>query len=349
MDAVESTWVSSTGPYIDKFEAEFAKKMDCSYATSVNNGTSALLLALKALSIGVGDEVIVPSLTFAATINAVIYAGAEPVLVDCLPDHWNIDPSGIEKVLSSRTKAIIPVHLYGHPCDMATIMSIATKHSLLVIEDVAEAPGAECLGKKTGTIGSIGCFSFYANKIVTSGEGGMCVTSDELLDSRLRILRDHGMSRTKKYWHEEVGFNFRMTNLNAAVGLAQLEQIDQFLARRKLLADIYTSRFEDLVGVEPPVSSPFGKNIDWLYCLILNEQSSLSRDDLLAGLKEYNVDARPTFYPLHLMPPYIGLRKSSALRNSESFGFSGINLPLFPSLNESDAHYIADVIEELLG
>jgi perosamine synthetase len=347
-DAVESTWISSTGPYIDKLETEFATKMDCSHAVSVNNGTSALLLALKSLDIGRGDEVILPSLTFAATVNAVFYAGATPVLVDCLPDHWNIDPAEIEKVITPSTKAIIPVHLYGHPCDMESIMAIAKRNGLFVIEDAAESHTAECSGQKVGSIGSIGCFSFYGNKVITSGEGGMCTTNDSSLAMRMRTLRDHGMSRSKKYWHEEIGFNFRMTNLNAAVGLAQLEQIDQFLSQRTLLSKFYDDRFENLAGARLPMSSPFGKNISWLYCLILNRQSTISRDDLLVGLKEYNIDARPLFFPLHLMSPYRELRKGSDLKNSVEIGLSGINLPLFPSLGQVDIKYIADVVEQLL-
>jgi perosamine synthetase len=348
LDAVESTWISSTGPYIDKLEADFAAKMDCSHAVSVNNGTSALLLALKSLDIGSGDEVILPSLTFAATVNAVFYAGATPVLVDCLPNHWNIDPAEIEKVITSSTKAIIPVHLYGHPCDMETIMAIANRKNLFVIEDAAESHTAECSGKKVGSIGSIGCFSFYGNKVITSGEGGMCTTNNPALDMRMRTLRDHGMSRSKKYWHEEIGFNFRMTNLNAAIGLAQLEQIDHFLSQRSILSDIYDERFENLVGVRLPMPSPFGKKISWLYCLMLNRESTIFRDDLLAGLKDYNIDARPLFFPLHLMPPYSELRKGSELKNSVEIGLSGINLPLYPSLGKTDINYIADVVEQLL-
>lgn len=348
LDAVCSTWVSSIGKYIDQFERSFAQFVGAPHAISVNNGTCALLLALKALDIGPGDEVIAPSFTFAATVNAILHAGAEPVLVDSQPDHWNLDPVEVEKAVSPATKAIIPVHLYGHPCDMPAILEVAEKHKLFVIEDAAEAHNAECMGKKTGSLGTIGCFSFYGNKVMTSGEGGMCVTNDVLLDERIRKFRDHGMSKNKRYWHDEIGYNFRMTNLNAAVGLAQLEQIEQFLDRRAYLAGIYDSCFKNLTGVKPPVQSLFGKKINWMYCLFLDEFSSISRDELLAGLKEYNIDARPTFYPLHLMPPYVNLKRTSSLINAEFFGMSGINLPLYPSLKEEDITYIADVVRELL-
>ena len=348
-DAVLSTWISSTGPYLDKFEVEFASKMDCSFAVSVNNGTSALLLALKALDIGLGDEVILPSLTFAATINAVIYAGATPVLIDSLPDHWNLDPDEIEKAITPATKVIIPVHLYGHPVEMQEILRIAKKYGLKIIEDAAEAQDATCMKKNVGALGDIGCFSFYANKIITTGEGGMCVTDDSKLEKRLRVLRDHGMNRDRRYWHEEIGFNFRMTNLNAAIGLAQLEQVDKFHEKRMKYAGIYDLKFADIPGVKPPIKSPFGKAVYWMYCLFLDDISSpISRDKLILELKEYNVDARPTFYPIHMMPPYLGVRRGSSLNNSELFGLNGINLPLYPALSEEKVNYIAEAVVEIL-
>ncbi len=348
LDAVRSTWVSSLGKYIDQFELQFAEFLGAKHAVSVNNGTCALILALKALDIGPGDEVIVPSFTFAASVNAIIHAGATPVLVDSYDDHWNVDPAQIQLAITPATKAIMPVHLYGHPCDMQSILELSRKNDLITIEDAAEAHNAECVGKKVGTIGHVGCFSFYGNKVMTSGEGGMCLTNDSQLADKMKKLRDHGMNKEKRYWHDEIGFNFRLTNLNAAVGLAQLEQLEQFLDRRAYLAGIYDSRFENLTGVKPPMQSPFGKKINWMYCLFLDEFPAISRDELLAGLKEYNIDARPTFYPLHLMPPYVKLKRASSLKNAELFGMSGINLPLFPSLTEKDINYIADGVRELL-
>ena len=347
LDAVHSTWVSSIGKYVNQFEEDFASYLGVQYAVSVSNGTCALLLALKVLDIGPGDEVIVPSFTFAATVNAVLHAGANPVLIDCLPNHWNLDPGQVEQAVSPATKAIIPVHLYGHPCEMKAILDIAEKNNLFVIEDAAEAHNAVCLGKKVGTLGTIGCFSFYGNKVMTTGEGGMCVTSDPELDHRMRKLRDHGMSNEKRYWHEEIGYNFRMTNLNAALGLAQLEQIESFLARRSYLTKIYESSLKHISGLKKPIKSPFGKKIDWLFCLFLEESFPLSRDELLLALKECKIDARPTFYPIHSMPPYIGLKRVGSLRNAELFGYSGIVLPLYPSLQVDDIHYIAEVMENI--
>ena len=231
-DAFLSTWISSSGKYIDKFESEFSSYSDCTYGVTVSNGTVALHLALVALGISEGDEVIIPDLTFAATINAVLHANATPVIVDIGKDSWCISPDEIKKAITSKTKAIIPVHLYGQPCDMGAIMKIAKKYNLKVIEDCAEAHGAMYGDKKVGSFGDIGCFSFYGNKVITTGEGGMCTTNNSELNNKMRILRDHGMSATKRYWHDIVGYNYRMTNLQAAIGLAQLERIEDIHKNR---------------------------------------------------------------------------------------------------------------------
>jgi len=347
LDGVRSTWVSSLGKYIDRFEDDFASFLGAKHAVSVSNGTCALLLALKALDVGPGDEVVVPSFTFAATVNAVMHAGATPVLIDCMPDHWNVDPAEFEKAITPSTKAVIPVHLYGHPCDMKSIMRIAKKHKIFVIEDAAEAHGAECEGKKVGAIGHIGCFSFYGNKVITTGEGGLCVTNNSLLDKRMRKLRDHGMSKKRRYWHEEVGFNFRLTNLNAAIGVAQLEQIGEKLARRLELANLYNTGIRTIPGLRIYSKSLHGKKIDWLYCVFVGDNFPLKRDPLIVKLKKYNIDARPTFYPAHLMPPYRQIRKIGNLGNSVNFGLSGINLPLFPSLLDEDVEYIVASLREI--
>ena len=212
---------------------EFAEYSDCAHGAAVSNGTVALHLALVALGIGEGDEVIVPDLTYAATINTVLHANATPVIVDVEESSWCIDPIQIEKAITRRTKAIIPVHLYGQACDMEAIMKIAKKYKLRVIEDCAEAHGAMFNEKKVGSFGDVGCFSFFGNKVITTGEGGMCVTNDTNLNERMRILRDHGMSKTKRYWHEVIGYNYRMTNLQAAIGLAQLERIEKIHNNRR--------------------------------------------------------------------------------------------------------------------
>jgi perosamine synthetase len=348
-EAARSTWISSLGEFITSFENQLAAFLGAGHGVSVNNGTSALLLALKALNIGMGDEVILPSFTFAATVNAVLHAGATPVLVDSESTHWNIDPCDIEKAITSKTKVIIPVHLYGHPCDMDSILKIAQKHELQIIEDAAEALGAECLGKKLGTIGTIGCFSFYGNKVMTTGEGGACITNDDALNHKLRKLRDHGMSTKYRYWHDEVGYNLRMTNLNAAVGLAQLEQLKNFLNRRSFLAKIYDGELAGISGIRKTQESFYGSKIDWLYCLFLDESSAISRDQLIDQLKKTGIESRPTFYPIHIMPPYLNLRKIGDLKNAERFGRSGLNLPLFPSLEEEQVYYICQTIRKIFS
>ncbi|MEM4522680.1 MAG: DegT/DnrJ/EryC1/StrS aminotransferase family protein, partial [Nitrososphaeria archaeon] len=239
IEAVKSGWVSSKGRFIDEFESSFAKYVGVKYGIATSNGTAALHLALAGLNIGSDDEVIVPDLTFAATINAVLYTRAKPVIVDINPEYWCIDPTKLEKAITSKTKAIILVHLYGHPCDMEPIMEIAEQHNLYVIEDVAEAHGAEYKGRKVGSFGHISCFSFYGNKVITTGEGGMCLTNDREIAERIKILRDHGMSPEKRYWHDVIGFNYRMTNLQAALGLAQLGKIERFIEKKREIAKKY--------------------------------------------------------------------------------------------------------------
>jgi len=228
-DCIESGWVSSAGKYVQQFENEFGEYIGCKYGVAVHTGTAALHLALAALGVGPGDEVVIPTLTFAATANAVLYTGAKPILVDVEEETWNLDPDLIEKNITEQTKAIIPVHLYGFPCDMDKILEIAEKYNVNIVEDAAEAHGAEYKGKKVGGIGTVGCFSFFANKIITSGEGGICVCNESDIVEKIETLRDHGMKKDKKYWHDEVGFNYRMTNLQAAVCVAQLERINTFI------------------------------------------------------------------------------------------------------------------------
>ena len=243
MDAFLSTWISSTGKYVTQFEQKFAEYCGVSYGVATSNGTTALHLALAALGIGAGDEVIIPDLTFAATINAVLYTGATPVIVDIEEDSWCIDPEQMQKAITPNTKAVIPVHIYGQPCDMGRIIQIAQEHQLYIVEDCAEAHGAEWDHRKVGSFGVISCFSFFGNKVITTGEGGMCITDRKDLNDKMRMLRDHGMSRERKYYHEVIGFNYRMTNMQAAIGVAQLERIDQILDWRLALEDKYRDLF----------------------------------------------------------------------------------------------------------
>lgn len=346
-DAVDSTWVSSKGKYIDEFEKKFSSYTGAKHAVCISNGSCALILALKALGIGQGDEVIVPSLTFAASVNSVLHLGATPVMVDCEPDFWNIDAKQIEKAITKKTRAVMPVHLYGQPCNMKAILRIAKKFGIFVVEDAAEAQGAKCMEKNVGTLGEIGCFSFYGNKIVTTGEGGMCVTNDAELGRLMRQLRDHGMNPDRRYWHEKIGYNFRMTNVNAALGVAQMEGVAKFIARRAELARLYEKGIASIDGLKVYPKSPYGSKVDWLQCAFVTKDFPISRDELINKLKKYKIDSRPTFYPVHMMPPYKNCRVVGDMKNSKKFGLSGINLPLYPEMKDEDVHYIIEALREL--
>lgn len=344
-EAVKSGWVSSKGKFIEEFENKFAKYIGAKYAIATSSGTSALHLALVALGIGHKDEVIIPTLTFASVANTVIYTGAKPVFIDSHPNYWCINPEKIEDKISKKTRVIIPVHLYGHPCDMDAIMKIAKNHDLYVIEDCAEAHGAEYKGKKVGSFGDIACFSFYGNKIITTGEGGMCLTNDEGLAEKIRILRDHGMSPEKKYWHEVVGFNYRMTNPQAALGVAQLEKIDIFVRKKREIAETYNSLLRDIKGVTLPPEMPWAKNVYWLYSILVDENSyGINRDKLEEKLAQNGVETRKFFYPMHIMPPYKKYASNQRFLVAETLSLTGINLPSSVKLRKEEIYEVACLI-----
>ena len=349
-EAIKSTWISSSGKFISQFESMFSEFCSTNYAVATSNGTTALHLAIESLRIGPGDEVILPTLTFAATANAVLHSGATPVFVDSLNNHWNIDPEKISDAITPRTKAILAVHLYGHPCDMNRIMKIAKKHNLFVIEDCAEATGATIEGEKVGSIGDIGCFSFFGNKIITTGEGGMCTTDNSSLNERMRVIRDHGMDKSKRYWHNEIGYNYRMTNLSAAIGVAQMEQIDLFCEKRRILRELYDESINFNWNLLTPIDSFFGNEVEWFYNLNLAPTSKIKRDILIYELSKVGIDSRPFFYPIHLMPPYIKYSKAKDnLINAETFGKYGVLLPLYPSLLIEDVKFISTALNEILA
>ncbi|MBL4652139.1 MAG: aminotransferase class I/II-fold pyridoxal phosphate-dependent enzyme [Flavobacteriales bacterium] len=322
-DAFLSTWISSRGKYIDRFEIEFAQYVDCKFGVATSNGTVAIHLALVALGVGKGDEVIVPDLTFAATINAVLHCGATPVIVDVEKERWTISPHEMEAAITENTKAIIPVHIYGQPCEMDEIMRIANKHKLFVVEDCAEAHGAMYSGKKVGSFGHISTYSFFGNKILTTGEGGMCVTTDVDLDGKMRVLRDHGMSPTKKYWHDEIGFNYRMTNLQAAIGCAQLERIDSILSSRFRIEETYRKCLAELNEITWQLDFQEAKRVVWLVSILVKKKN---RNEIIRKLKEQNIDARPFFYPLSKMPIYEQY-STKECKNAQMLSSTGINLP----------------------
>lgn len=344
IDAFLSTWISSKGNYIKKFEEAFSsycfnKENTPSYGIAVSNGTVALHLALAVLGIGPGDEVIVPDLTFAATINSVLYTGATPVIVDIDKESWCINPEEIEKNITPKTKAIIPVHLYGQPCEMDKIMHIAQKYNLFVVEDCAEAHGAEYKNQKVGTFGNIGCFSFFANKVITTGEGGMCITSDPDLADKIRVMRDHGMSKTKRYWHDMVGYNYRMTNLQAAIGLAQFERIDYILQEKEQLENLYKEKLKNKKLLEFQRNDlKDRKKITWMISILYRGNKAKLMENFTAN----NIEVRPFFYPLSDMPIYAKYAKNCIV--SKEISKMGINFPTNKIVNVELINKITECI-----
>jgi|YelNatPaOPRAMG01_1025707.scaffolds.fasta_scaffold95166_2 perosamine synthetase len=348
VEAVKSGWVSSKGKFIEEFERSFADYIGVKHGVATSNGTAALHLALAALGIGKGDEVIIPDLTFAATANAVLYTGARPVIVDIHPEYWCIDPEKLKNAITPKTRAIIPVHLYGHPCDMDAVMEIAESKGIYVIEDAAEAHGAEYKGRKVGSFGHVSCFSFYGNKIITTGEGGMCLTDDEELAERMRILRDHGMDPKKRYWHNFLGFNYRMTNLQAALGIAQLKRIEKFIERKREIARLYAEELSSVDGITLHPEMRWAKCVYWLYSILVDErETGMSRDELAEKLQNCGIETRNFFYPMHEMPPYRSYANSS-YPISSAVSKKGLNLPSSVKLEDEDVLYIARKIKEMI-
>lgn len=345
--AVRSGWISSLGEFIPEFEEGFAAYSGAGFGVATCNGTAAVQLALAALGIGPGDEVIVPSLTFVATANAVRYLGATPVFCDSHPDYWGLDPAAAAKLITPRTRAIIPVHLYGHPADMDRINALAKEHDLYVVEDAAEAHGAEYKGNKVGALGAIACFSFYGNKIITTGEGGMCLTDDAALADKMRYLRDHAMSAERRYWHDAVGYNFRMTNLQAAIGVAQLKRIDEFIARKVEIAAWYRDGLGELFDaglLAPHPQMPWAKCVYWLYSVLLAEGFGKSVAELAGGLRQKGIDSRPFFHPNHTLPPYAA---GLSLPVAERIAARGISLPSGVNLSAAEVATVCDAVKSL--
>lgn len=348
-NAMNSGWISSKGSYILEFERKFSNYCGVKFGVSNSNGTASLHLALRALGIGPGDEVIAPNLTFIAVPNAVKYCGATPVFVDSTLDYWNIDPQKIEEKISSRTKAIVVVHSYGYPCDMKPIMEIAERHNLFLIEDGAEAHGAKYNGKKVGSFGDISCFSFYGNKIITTGEGGMCLTNNEELYDKMMILRDHGMNKNVKYWHDVIGYNYRMTNIQAAIGVAQLSKIDRFIEIRKQQAGLYLKLFrekEENKLIRFQKKEKWATPVNWIFSLIIDTaRAGIDRDKIMGGLYENNIESRPLFYPLSHLPPY---KTNESFPISEYLSGGGISLPSGVSLKTKDIEIIAQTLNQMV-
>src|SRR5665213_281990 len=341
LDCLETSWISSLGKYISLFEKSFAQFCSTEYAVACSNGTAALHIALLALGVGEGDEVIVPTLTYIATANAVRYCGATPVFVDSEPATMNLDPAKIEQNITERTKGILAVHLYGHPADMDPILSIARTHNLFVLEDAAEAHGARYKGRRVGSLGDAATFSFFGNKIITTGEGGIVTTSKAKLQDQMRLLKGQGVDPAHRYWFPIVGYNYRMTNIQAAIGLAQLEQIDDHLRRRQEIAELYGSALSPLEDVLTlPGVQPWASHVFWSYPIVLKDNSPVTSERLMASLAADGIETRPVFIPIHTMPPY--LKKGETYPVAEKLARNGISLPMHSLLTKNDVEYIAE-------
>lgn len=345
LSAFRSGWISSLGEFIGRFEASFAGFCDVEHGIAVSNGTVALQLALLAADVGPGDEVIVPPLTFVATASAVRHVGATPVFVDCEPDIGTLDPHKLQAAITPRTKAVIPVHLYGHPADMDPIMDCARANGLVVIEDAAEAHGARYKDRSIGSIGHMATFSFYGNKIITTGEGGMVVTNDARLASRIRLLKDHAMDPKRRYWHPIVGYNFRMTNLQAAIGCAQLERFGELTEKRQAVQAGYRSALAGYPGLLVNPRRSWASPVPWLVCVLLSPGTdAATRDAVGDALKNSGVDSRPYFNLLSDMPPYVSQPPSGdaadAYPRARDVAARGLNLPSSTYLGQADISHI---------
>jgi perosamine synthetase len=349
LDCLDTTWISSSGRYVQAFEEGFAEFCGTRHAIGCCNGTVAVHLALMAAGVGPGDEVIVPTLTYVASANPILYQGATPVFVDSEPDTWNMDPEAVAAAITPRTKAIVVVHLYGHPADMDPIVSVAREHDVAIVEDAAEAHGAEYKGRRTGALGDVSTFSFYGNKIITTGEGGMVLCDDDELATLIRQMRGQGQDPQRRYWFPIVGFNYRLTNVAAAIGLGQLEMIDWHIARRREVAAWYEEELGGVAGLRLSPEAEWAQSAFWISCLLLEDGGEPERDALMAELAEQGVETRPFFYPVHTLPMYLGEDGRGAFPVAESLAARGINLPSGAGLTRDDVAYVAAAIRDAVG
>ncbi len=345
LECLDTTWISSGGRFIPLFEQAIAGASQTRFGVATNNGTTALHLALAAMGIGAGDEVIVPTLTYIASANAVRYCGATPVFVDCEAECFNLDPAQLETKVTPRTKAIMPVHLYGHPVDMDPVLDLARRRGLKVIVDAAEALGALYKGRPVGALGDCATFSFFGNKVITTGEGGMVVTDDEALDKRMRFLRGQGMDPGRRYWHPEIGFNYRMTNVAAAIGLGQAERLDHHLEARRRIASWYAEALAPASNfIIRPIEKPWARHAYWMYTVTLGDAVRRSRDEIMKMMAARGIETRPVFYPVHQMPPYSDAVGPFPVADRVSA--KGINLPTHGLLTRSDVERVAATLIE---
>jgi perosamine synthetase len=351
INCIKTNWISSKGKYVEEFEKKFSEYCGCKYGITTTNGTTSLHLALVSMGLKKGDEVIVPAFTMIGSVFPIVYCGAKPVLIDAEQETWNMDVNQIEEKVSDRTKAIMPVHIYGHPCDMDPIMKIAKKHALYVVEDAAEVHGAEYKGKKAGGIGDVGCFSFYANKIITCGEGGMVVTNNEEFAQRAISLKDLSFEEGNKriYLHSEVGYNYRMTNLQAAIGLAQFERIHELIEMRRRNAQLYNEFLENTNGIRLPIEKEWAKNVYWMYSILVEPEFGVSRDEVMIELEKKGIETRSFFIPMNKQPVFrnMHLFEGESYPVAEGLSKRGMYLPSSSGLKPDEISYICNSIAEI--
>ncbi len=352
LDCLESGWVSSEGPYVAKFEQAFANYIGVGSGVAVCNGTAAVEVALYAAGVGEGDEVILPTFTIISCVIAVIRLGAIPVLVDIEPDTWTMDTGQVASKITSRTKAILAVHIYGHPVDMDALLEAAKGHSIHIIEDVAQAHGAEYKGQKCGSIGSIAAFSFYANKLITTGEGGMVVTNDPVMAERAKNYRNLCFNIRERFLHDDIGYNFRMSSLQAAMGLGQLERIEQIVNRKRIMGELYVQRLSSIPGLQLQIEKPWAKTVYWMYSLQLSAEYGKTAREVAEDLGLRGIGTRPFFRGLHDQPV---LKERRVFKNTGSYPVSdlaykfGLYLPSGLALNDTQIHFVCDQLEEVLA
>jgi perosamine synthetase len=344
---VRTNWISSAGGYIADFEKLFAEKVGADHGVACANGTVALHLALATLGVGPGDEVIVPTFTMIAGPNAVTYAGAKPVLIDSEPETYNLDVSQLESKITERTRVLMPMHTYGHPVDMDPVLKLAEKYNLFVLSDAAESHGAEYRGGPVGGLGDAAAYSFYANKIITCGEGGMITTDNPEIAALARKLRDHAFSSERHFWHEYIGFNYRMTNMQAAVGLAQTERFELLVECRRRNARTYNEWLSSVPGLTLPQEKPWAKSVFWMYGILVQPEFGMTRDELRSRLAQRGIETRTFFIPIHLQPIYYQQHGHQSFPVAEMLCRRGMYLPSASTLTPDDIELVARSIKEI--
>jgi perosamine synthetase len=350
-ECIDTGWISSEGPFVKQFEQQLANRVGRQYGIAVCNGSVALDASVAALGIGQGDEVIVPTFTIISCAAAIVRAGAMPIVVDCDPNTWNMNVSQIEAKITPRTRAIMVVHIYGLPVDMEPVVALADKYGLQIIEDAAEMHGQTYKGRPCGSFGALSTFSFYPNKHVTTGEGGMIVTDDEQLAERCRSLRNLCFQPQNRFVHEELGWNFRMTNLQAAMGVAQLERLDEFVARKRRIGQFYTELLSDIPGLQLPVpKTDYASNIYWVYGIVLKDEVPFDAKEAMRRLGQYKIGTRPFFWPMHEQPVFqkMGLFEGESCPEAERIARRGFYIPSGLALTDEQIKRVAQVVVEIL-